>query len=86
MIILDHGDVMLFECKECGCRFKEAVHKTPLAHEGIWCPEKHEHGTRMQCPDCGNDVIGYRMNKKDRADATEAEKKKKEDGAEDENR
>ena len=60
MIILKHGDIMLFECKLCGCRFTESVKKSGLAHCGVWSPEKQETGTRMKCPDCGEDVIGFR--------------------------
>lgn len=63
MIILKNGDVMLFECKACGCRFVEAVNKTRLKNCGVWDPEKQDHGTWMDCPHCGESVLGFRTNK-----------------------
>lgn len=58
MKVLRHGSLFLFRCDVCGCVFVEAESKTRFANEAIWVPEKEVHGARMQCPDCGNDVIG----------------------------
>ena len=51
MIIIKHGDIMLFHCQTCGCTFREAVSKTDLETCGVWNSEKEEHGTWMTCPD-----------------------------------
>ena len=60
MKILKHGDVMLFECPMCGCRFVEAVSKTDLKNCGVYDAKRDETGTRETCPDCGSDVVGFR--------------------------
>ena len=61
MKLTHHGDLLYFECEACGCRFREAVSKTSLANCGVWNSERKEHGTWMECPDCGNDVLGFRL-------------------------
>ena len=66
MKICKHGDVMLFVCKECGCTFVEAVKKTSLDSCGVWSSEHDDHGTWMDCPDCGNSVLGFREEKKNK--------------------
>ena len=68
MIISKRGDVMIFYCPDCGCVFREAVKKTGLAHAGVWDPDKQEHGTWMDCPDCGTAVLGFRRNKIEKSD------------------
>ena len=65
MIILKHGDVMIFTCKACGCEFVEATEKTSLANCGVWDPDKEDHGTWMSCPDCGGQALGFRKKEED---------------------
>ena len=60
MKICRNGDVMIFTCKSCGCVFAEAVSKTRFANEAIWDPDREDHGARLECPECGNDAIGFR--------------------------
>ena len=60
MKVLKSGDVMLFECPACGCRFVEATSKTDLKNAGVFDAKKNETGTRAICPDCGADVVGFR--------------------------
>ena len=63
MIITHHGDIMYFTCEVCGCKFHEAVSKTPLKSCGVWNSEREDHGTWMTCPDCGEKVLGFRPKK-----------------------
>lgn len=60
MIIRKHGDIIWFTCSLCGCIFTEAVKNTDINNNAIWNEEKKEHGTRMSCPECGNDAFGFR--------------------------
>ena len=64
MIITKHGDIMLFVCDACGCRFHEAASKTHIGSAAVWDPDKNDHGTYMDCPDCGNPVLGFREQEK----------------------
>ena len=63
MIITNHGDIMYFTCKTCGCQFHEAVSKTNLKNCGVWDPERQDQGTWMTCPDCGEQTLGFRPKK-----------------------
>ena len=63
MIITEHGDIMLFICQSCGCKFREAVKKTGLEYAGVWDKDREENGAWMDCPDCGEKVLGFRKKK-----------------------
>ena len=71
MIICKHGDVLHFACKECGCLFREAAKNTDLDSCGVWSEEKQDHGTWMNCPDCGSSVLGFREKKSHKSFATD---------------
>ena len=64
MKILRSGDVFTFRCEFCGCVFVEAAKKTRIADEGIYVPGYSGCGTSMECPECGNHVIGVRDSEK----------------------
>lgn len=57
MKIIRKGDIFLFSCESCGCRFAEGVHKTSVASAGVGgC-----NGVYHECPECGCQVLGYRL-------------------------
>lgn len=61
MVVISPGDVMIFECKTCGCMFKEATKNTDFKNCAVYDREKKECGTWMPCPECGSrDVLGFR--------------------------
>ena len=60
MIIKKYGDIVRFQCRACGCIFCEAARKTGIDTYQVWDADREEHGTRMDCPECGETVMGYR--------------------------
>lgn len=62
MIVVKHGDVITFRCKACGCVFKEASGKTNIANAAVCNPDPSNSnlGVYMDCPECGNSVLGYK--------------------------
>ena len=60
MIIKKYGDIVRFKCLACGCVFCEAARKTCIDTYAVWDADREEHGTRMDCPECGETVMGFR--------------------------
>lgn len=60
MIIKKHGDIVRFQCRACGCIFCEAAKNTCIDTYPVFDADLEEHGTRMDCPECGETVMGFR--------------------------